>query len=54
MEKVKDKVKETLKGQDQFGYPISMNHNAETVHNTLPGGVTSVLMNAFLVWLSVT
>ena len=49
-----EKVKETVKGQDQFGYPVMMNHEADTTYNTMLGGVTSVFLNAFLVWLSIT
>ena len=37
-----------------FGHPIMMNYNQETTFNTLEGGVVSLFLNAFLVWLSIT
>ena len=51
---VKDKVVDKLKDQDQFGYPIMMNVRADTSFNTVPGGFVSLILNAFLIWLSVT
>ena len=49
-----DKVKQTILSQDMFGHPIMMNYNSETTFKTLPGGIISLFLNAFIVWFSIT
>jgi hypothetical protein len=43
-----------LKSMDQFGHPIMMNHDGETIYKTLPGGTVTLALNIFIVWYSVS
>jgi hypothetical protein len=43
-------MKKFVKGQDMFGFPISINFNGSgSTFTTLPGGLLSILINLFLV-----
>jgi hypothetical protein len=39
---------------DQFGHPIMMNQDSETIYKTIPGGTLTLALNIFIVWYSVS
>ena len=44
-------LKEKIRSQDQFGHQFKLNFNQAVSFNTLPGGVWSIALKAFIFWL---
>ena len=47
-------ISEKIQDQDWFGHPVMIRFNSHTTVNTIPGGIVSIFLNTFLIWLSVT
>ena len=47
-----DTLKEQVKSQDAFGFPIGVRLDGDDMYNTVPGGIASLAMTLLLTWLS--